>query len=84
MSNILFSESFYTLLKQKHVKRSNSGPVLKMLFFWNQKCSLFEKNVLFLGTNHDCAWKSNLLDTFSVLDLNPNEKKNIFLRVYDF
>jgi hypothetical protein len=24
-----------------------------MLFFWNQKCSLFEKNALFSGTNHD-------------------------------
>jgi hypothetical protein len=23
--------------------------LLKMFFFWNQKCSLFEKNVLFSG-----------------------------------
>jgi hypothetical protein len=25
-----------------------------------------------------CAWKSNIFNTFSVLDLNPNEKKNTF------
>jgi hypothetical protein len=26
-------------------------------FFWNQKCSLYEKNVLFSGTNHDLFLK---------------------------
>jgi hypothetical protein len=29
-----------------------------------------------------CACKSIILDTYSVLDLNPNEKKHTFLRVY--
>jgi hypothetical protein len=50
-----------TLLKQKHERRTNSGAVPlmvpKMFFFWNQKCSLFEKNVLFSGTNHDLCLK---------------------------
>jgi hypothetical protein len=25
-----------------------------------------------------CSWKSNIFDTFAVLNLNPNEKKNTF------
>jgi hypothetical protein len=30
--------------------------------------------------NQSFAWKSNIFDTFSVLELNPNEKKNTFSR----
>jgi hypothetical protein len=42
-----------TLLKQKHDKEQiQAQMVLNMFFFWNQKSSLFEKNVLFSGTNH--------------------------------
>jgi hypothetical protein len=43
------------------------------------------KNVLYLkkknpfsGINHDLYLKSNIFDTFSVLDQNPNEKKITF------
>jgi hypothetical protein len=33
--------------------------VPKMFFFSNQKCSFFEKIVLFSGTNHDFCLKKN-------------------------
>jgi hypothetical protein len=31
-----------------------------------------------------CAGKSNIFDTFSELDLNPNQKRTLFLRVYSY
>jgi hypothetical protein len=48
----------------------------KMFFIWN--------NVLFQEQIMICAWKSNIFDTFSVLDLSPNEKKNTIYKSVAF
>jgi hypothetical protein len=55
-----------------------SGHGAKYVLFLEPKCSLFQINVLFQEQIMICAWKSNIFDTFLVLDLNPNEKKNTF------
>jgi hypothetical protein len=39
-----------TKTRKKNQFRSSTVMVLKMFFFWNKKCSLFEKHVLFSGT----------------------------------
>jgi hypothetical protein len=46
-------------LKTKIQKKNNFSTVmvLRMFFFWNPKCSLFDKNVLFSGTIYDLFLK---------------------------
>jgi hypothetical protein len=46
-----------TKTRKKNKFRSSTVMVLQMFIFWNQKCSLFEKNVLFSGINHDLCLK---------------------------
>jgi hypothetical protein len=77
---IVYLFSVKTKTQKKNKFRSSTVIVLKMFFFWNQKCCLFEKKIFFQEKIMICAWKSNIFDTFSVLDLTPNEKKNAYSR----
>jgi hypothetical protein len=44
--------------------------VLKIFFFWNQKCALFDKNIFFLKEQiMICAWISNIFDNFEFVFL---------------
>jgi hypothetical protein len=46
-----------------------------------RKCALFEKKKKNQEQIMICSWKSNFFDTFSALDLNPNENRTLFRRV---
>jgi hypothetical protein len=73
-----------TKTRKKNNFRSSTVMVIKMFFFWNQKCSLFEKMFFFQEQIMISTWKSYISDTFSVLDLNPNEKWNTFSKSLRF
>jgi hypothetical protein len=81
-----------TLLKQKHKKRTYSGPVegpvyrngTKDVLFWNQNVLYLKKMFFFQEHIMIWTWKSNIFDTFSVLDLNSNKKNNFSKIVLKF
>jgi hypothetical protein len=58
------SYTLKTKTQKKNKFRSSSVMVLKMFFFWNQKCALFE-NMFFFGDQiMIISSKSNIFDTF--------------------
>jgi hypothetical protein len=63
-----------TKTRNKNKFRSSTVMVLKMFFFGNQKCSLFEKNVLFSRKNHDlCLKKKHFWHFFGT---GPESERN--------
>jgi hypothetical protein len=54
--DVIIDEILEKLDTKKNKFRSSTVMVLKMFFFRIQKCSLFEKNCLFSGTNHDLCY----------------------------
>jgi hypothetical protein len=50
--SILLSYTLKRKTRKKNKFRSSTVMVLKMFFFWNRKCYIFEKKVLVTGTNH--------------------------------
>jgi hypothetical protein len=72
--NSLHSQNKNTKKEQIQVQYRNGAKDVLFLeskmFFICKKMFFFQEQIMI------CSWKSNIFDPFSVLDLNPNEKKN--------
>jgi hypothetical protein len=64
-------DALKTKTRKKNKLRSSIGIKNILLKIWKKMLFFREKIMI-------CTCKSNIFDTFSVLDLNPNEKKNTF------
>jgi hypothetical protein len=63
--------------RKKNKFRSSTGMVLRMFFFWNQKCFFFRKNMI-------CAWIVTFLTLFRYCTWFRTKKRTLFLRVYRY
>jgi hypothetical protein len=78
------SYSLITKTRKKNKFRSSTVMVLKMLFFGIKNVLYLKKMFVFQEKIMIFPWKSNIFDTLSILNLNPNEKNNTFSKSVGF
>jgi hypothetical protein len=86
-STITSSTLHYTLKTKtwkKNKFRSSTVMVLKMFFFGIKNVLNLKEMFFFQEQIMICAWKSNIFYTFTVLELNTNEKKNSFSKSVEY